>query len=151
MARPTFQLSWCSRRRSGTYELPGLSIRRFPRLRLLREAWAHSSVVECLLCKEDALGSNPSGSTRTDRRAGTAYLMWLSALRSGPTDAPPRASAGGKGRDTHRVAPGVCMRPCVRAIQASTGPIQWDPTDVATVPPGEWLGSSADEGRAKLR
>ncbi len=24
--------------------------------------WAHSSVVECLLCKEDALGSNPSGS-----------------------------------------------------------------------------------------
>ena len=24
--------------------------------------WAHSSAVECLLCKEDALGSNPSGS-----------------------------------------------------------------------------------------
>jgi hypothetical protein len=76
------------------------------------------------------------------------------------------------------------MKPCVRAIQASTGLVYSsssggstvDPPfvsvtthtvvsmtahtivsvtthtiDVATVPPGGWLGSGADEGRAKLR
>jgi hypothetical protein len=42
------------------------------------------------------------------------------------------------------------MTPCVRAIQASTGLVH-RVTTVAAMPPGEWLGSEADEGRAKLR
>ena len=42
------------------------------------------------------------------------------------------------------------MKPCVRAIQASTGLVH-RVTTVAAMPPGEWLGSEADEGRAKLR
>ena len=60
------------------------------------------------------------------------------------------------------------MRSCVRAIQASTGLVQsgqvrpqhtatavtvpYCPKSImATVLAGEWLGSRADEGRAKLR
>lgn len=48
------------------------------------------------------------------------------------------------------------MKPCVRAIQALTGPVHRGPDYhrfiiVATVPRGEWLGSRADKGRAKLR
>ena len=60
------------------------------------------------------------------------------------------------------------MRSCVRAIQASTGlvhrvtsaPTLTDQTgrterpgqiQLATVLAGEWLGSRADDGRAKLR
>jgi hypothetical protein len=50
-------------------------------------------------------------------------------------------------RPPHR---GVYMTPCVRAIQASTGLVH-RVTTVAAIPPGEWLGSEADEGRAKLR
>ena len=59
---------------------------------------AHSSVVECLLCKEDALGSNPSGSM-SRVRIETVSLKWETALRFDPerTDAPPRASEAGKG------------------------------------------------------
>ena len=59
------------RRRPGTLEPSGL------RLRLSatfvsgpsRLSWAHSSVVECLLCKEDARGSNPRGSMYKTNRA----------------------------------------------------------------------------------
>jgi hypothetical protein len=62
------------------------------------------------------------------------------------------------------------MKPCVSAIQALTGhdcrmavndcrlwqsshseAATRQPANVATVPPGGWLGSGADEGRAKLR
>lgn len=46
---------------------------------------AHSSAVECLLCKEDALGSNPSGSISPDRNE-TESLKWVAAKRSGPED-----------------------------------------------------------------
>ena len=42
-----------------THELPRLTHHAHP---LHAERRAHSSAVECLLCKEDALGSNPSGS-----------------------------------------------------------------------------------------
>jgi hypothetical protein len=57
--------------------------------------------------------------------------------------------------DARTVEPaGVRMTPCVRAIQTSTGSVYRvtvTNSSVATVLAGEWLGSSADEGRAKLR
>ena len=39
---------------------------------------------ECLLCKEDALGSNPSGSIR--RLGRTESLKWVSGICSSPTE-----------------------------------------------------------------
>ena len=49
-----------------------------------RRGWAHSSAVECLLCKEDALGSNPSGSMSSGS-SRTVRLIWRTALRRFPT------------------------------------------------------------------
>ena len=44
--------------RSGTFELPRLTSRDSE----ISRSWAHSSAAECLLCKEDAVGSNPTES-----------------------------------------------------------------------------------------
>ena len=63
-----------------------------------RKGRAHSSVGECLLCKEDALGSNPSGSivwlrSKPCSLSGTRYNDCI------PNDrcTTPRESEGGKG------------------------------------------------------
>lgn len=73
---------------------------------------------------------------------------------SGPerTDAPSRASVGGKGRYMPsiqgRVNEAVCTCDPDVHWTRSSGTVS---DCVATLPLGEWLGSRADEGRAKLR
>ena len=85
-----------------------------------RPSWAHSSVVECLLCKEDAQGSNPCGSMYgtnrapyTGRRVRPLYDRCTTPCErgwEGWMHAPARSRA-------------FAMKPCVRAIQALTGPV----------------------------
>ena len=77
-----------ARGRPSTFELSGLTGR------------AHSSAVECLLCKEDALGSNPSGSISRVRLEPCPLSGNRGSIRVRRTDAPLRASAGGKGGRT---------------------------------------------------
>ena len=74
-----------ARGRPSTFELSGLTGR------------AHSSAVECLLCKEDALGSNPSGSISRVRLEPCPLSGNRGSIRVRRTDAPLRASASGKG------------------------------------------------------
>ena len=54
-------------------------------------------MVECLLCKEDALGSNPSGSISRARSEPCPLSGKRGTIRVRRTDAPLRASASGKG------------------------------------------------------
>jgi hypothetical protein len=70
------------------------------------------------------------------------------------TDAPFRVNGLGRVELAPSKVLGRVMRPCVRAIQTLTGPdfIGFTVSSLlATVPAGGWLGSDADEGRAKLR
>ena len=168
---------------SGTFELPRLTNSQ-PACRLRR---AHSSAAECLLCKEDAVGSNPTESMSAHTR--TTSLIWETAFGCDTTRSMHHpVKAGWEGSSVPDLPPWVAMRSCVRAIQASTGPItvcvvsthtgysehtlrrvilvspetsfaclasdRVRPNSIpqlATVPAGERLGSSADDGRAKLR
>jgi hypothetical protein len=61
----------------------------------------------------------------------------------------PGATADGKGRRTHpttgRANETVCT--CDPGVHWT----RFTESQVAAMPPGEWLGSEADEGRAKLR
>ena len=116
-------------------------------------------MVECLLCKEDALGSNPSGSIRGPTQ--TESLKYGTPERFGPkTDAPLRESASGKGSMHAPVSPTgrgdddrmyVQSRRPLDPIQSIRVTVTYIHNSVATMPAGGWLGSSADDGRAKLR
>ena len=64
-------------------------------------------MVECLLCKEDALGSNPSGSISRARSEPCPLSGKRGTVRVRRTDAPLRASASGKGG--HRSAVDGCV------------------------------------------
>lgn len=86
----------------------------------------------------------------------TGSLKWYPAFVLLTTDAPSRVKRGWEGSTPPARRQVWRMKPYVRAIQALTGPVHRGPDYiieiiVATVPRGEWLGSSADEGRAKLR
>lgn len=119
-----FHYSTPARRRTGTLELP----------RLTR---ARSSAAEHLLCKEEALGSNPSGSMysriihsnpsplsgsgpENDSRRRTDALSRESADRKGSTDAPEHITPSGRSMTTV----------CTRAIQTPTEPVQPGHVDV---------------------
>ena len=71
------------------------------------------------------------------------------------TDAPSRESGDGKGRARFRGAHGTCDDD--RMYVQSRRPLdpfigsQCTISQLATVPAGGWLGSKADDGRAKLR
>lgn len=73
----------------------------------LERGRAHSSAVECLLCKEDALGSNPSGSM--SGLIETASLKWDAHLRSDPNEPMHRPVQAWVGRvDTRTVSQRAC-------------------------------------------
>ena len=108
--QPTPSIRVRDRGRPSTFELPGLTGR------------AHSSAVECLLCKEDALGSNPSGSTFRTRLEPSPLSG--KRVQSGYAEPMHHSVQARVGRvDARPLSTDVCMRPCVRAIQTLTGPV----------------------------
>ena len=94
------------------------------RLRICR---AHSSAAEHLLCKEEALGSNPSGSIRraspepSPLSVGRRWDMVRRQMHH------PGSNRGWEGSiRPPSTTLGASMKPCVRAIQASTGLVQFN-------------------------
>ena len=125
--QPTPSIRVRDRGRPSTFELPGLTGR------------AHSSAVECLLCKEDALGSNPSGSTSRTRLEPSPLSGKRGSVRVRRTDAPLRASASGKGGRTSVVDGRVYETVCTCDPDAHWTRFIGSQSDhtVATVPSGE--------------
>ena len=126
-------------------------------LRTTKAHRARSSVVECLLCKEDAQGSNPCESIR---RVGNRVGYTPDGGTMIQTDAPFRESAIGKGqmhasvKPTGRAMTTVCTcSPGTHWTRSSgcSGTTIDDYRQTATMPADGLLGSRADEGRAKLR
>ena len=93
-------------------------------LRTTKANRARSSAVEHLLCKEDALGSNPSGSI-TETQLETSPLSGTTTENESPrTDALSRESADRKGSTDAPAATGRSMTTvCTRAIQTPTEPV----------------------------
>ena len=93
----------------------------------LRSCRAHSSAAEHLLCKEEALGSNPSGSIR---RGGFEPCPLSAGRRSNPTRRQMHHPGSNRGWEGSIRPPlttlGASMTPRVRAIQASTGLVQFN-------------------------
>ena len=116
-----------ARGRPSTFGLSGLTGR------------AHSSAVECLLCKEDALGSNPSGSISRVRLEPCSLSGNRGSIRVRRTDAPLRASASGKGGRTSAVDGRAYETVCTCDPDAHWTRFIGSQSDhtVATVPSGE--------------
>ena len=117
--------------------------------------WAHSSAVECLLCKEDALGSNPSGSTPWELGWNRAPYTGQETTRIPNQDrCTTSCERGWEGSSSPQQSTEVCdetvctCNPDVNWARLRRATVS---SLLATVPAGGWLGSDADEGRAKLR
>ena len=122
----------------------------------LERGRAHSSAVECLLCKEDALGSNPSGSIAGGDRNRVPYMGHGSTIESERDRCTAPCKRGWEGL-MHTPFRNGCADDAVCTCDSDVhwirlpGHSDKSNISVATVPAGGWLGSSADEGRAKLR